>query len=166
VTRELALAIVLVLLAWALFALWRGWRRRVSDYRDLPVLAHSGGAVDQWFSVLYVATTEVGKPMERVAKAPLSFRGKTRMGVSAQGVTLDIAGEGDAFIPAQWVSGAGVATWTIDKAVDTDGLVFMRWKWGELAVESYFRVVDHPRDEVLAALTEVSNTANDGKGRV
>ena len=164
-TRELALTILLVFLAWALFALWRGWRRRVTAYRDLPALDNLGGAVDQWFSVLYVATTEVGKPMERVAKSPLAFRAKTQLGVSSEGVTLKIAGEGDAFIPAQRVTGAGVATWTIDKAVDTDGLVFMRWLWGELPVESYFRVVDHPRDEVLAALTEVSNTANDGKGR-
>jgi hypothetical protein len=163
VTRELALVIVLAIAAWALFALWRGWRRRVGKYGDLPLLATAGGAVDQWFSLLYVATTEAGKPMERVAMSPLAFRAKTQLGISADGVTLKITGEGDAFIPTRWVRGAGVATWTIDKAVDIDGLVFLRWQWGELPVESYFRVVDHPRDEVLAALGKVSQ-ANDGKG--
>jgi hypothetical protein len=163
VTRELALVIVLAIAAWALFALWRGWRRRVGKYGDLPLLATAGGAVDQWFSLLYVATTEAGKPMERVAMSPLAFRAKTQLGISADGVTLKITGEGDAFIPTRWVRGAGVATWTIDKAVDIDGLVFLRWQWGELPVESYFRVVDHPRDEVLAALGKVSR-ANDGKG--
>lgn len=162
-TRELALVIVLAIAAWALFALWRGWRRRVGKYGELPPLATPSGVVDQWFSLLYVATTEAGKPMERVAMSPLAFRAKAQLGTSAEGVTLKITGEGDAFIPAQWVRGAGVATWTIDKAVDIDGLVFMRWQWGELPVESYFRVVDHPRDEVLAALSTVSQ-ANDGKG--
>lgn len=162
-TREIALIIVLGIAVWALFALWRGWRRRVGKYGDLPPLAEPSGVVDQWFTLLYVATTEVGKPMERVAVAPLAFRAKAQLGTSAHGVTLKMTGEGDAFIPAAWIRGAGVATWTIDKAVEIDGLVFLRWQWGELPVESYFRVVDHPRDEVLAALSKVSQ-ANDGKG--
>jgi len=154
-TRELALVIVLAPLAWALFALWRGWRSRVKKYGHLPPLAADVGPVTRWFELLYVATTEVGKPMERVAVTPLAFRGKARVGVAPGGVVIDVVGEGPAGIPAAWVVGAGLATWTIDKAVDPDGLIFLRWTWGELAVESYFRVVDHPRDEVLGELHSV-----------
>jgi hypothetical protein len=154
-TRELALVIVLALLAWALFALWRGWRSRVKKYGHLPPLTADVGPVTRWFDLLYVATTEVGKPMERVAVAPLAFRGKARVGVAPGGVVIDVVGEGLAGIPAACVVGTGLATWTIDKAVDPDGLIFLRWTWGELAVESYFRVVDHPRDEVLGELHSV-----------
>ena len=151
-TRELALVIVLALLAWALFALWRGWRSRVKKYGHLPPLAADVGPVTRWFELLYVATTEVGKPMERVAVTPLAFRGKARVGVAPGGVVIDVVGEGLSGIPAAWVVGAGLATWTIDKAVDPDGSIFLRWMWGDLAVESYFRVVDHPRDQVLREL--------------
>jgi len=161
-TRELALVIVLALLAWALFALWRGWRSRVKKYGHLPPLAADVGLVTRWFELLYVATTEVGKPMERVAVTPLAFRGKARVGVAPGGVVIDVVGEGPAGIPAAWVVGAGLATWTIDKAVDPDGLIFLRWTWGELAVESYFRVVDHPRDELLGELHSVM-TENKGE---
>jgi len=154
-TRELALVIVLALLAWALFALWRGWRSRVKKYGHLPPLTADVGPVTRWFDLLYVATTEVGQPMERVAVAPLAFRGKARVGVAPGGVVIDVVGEGLAGIPAACVVGTGLATWTIDKAVDPDGLIFLRWTWGELAVESYFRVVDHPRDEVLGELHSV-----------
>jgi len=161
-TRELALVIVLALLAWALFALWRGWRSRVKKYGHLPPLAADVGPVTRWFELLYVATTEVGKPMERVAVTPLAFRGKARVGVAPGGVVIDVVGEGPAGIPAAWVVGAGLATWTIDKAVDPDGLIFLRWTWGELAVESYFRVVDHPRDELLGELHSVM-TENKGE---
>ena len=154
-TRELALVIVLALLALALFALWRGWNRRVKKYGHLPPLDTEVGPVTKWFDLLYVATTEVGKPMERVAVTPLAFRGKARVGASPGGVVIDVVGEGLANIPAAWVVGTGLATWTIDKAVDPDGLIFLRWMWGDLAVESYFRVVDHPRDEVLRELHSV-----------
>lgn len=162
-TRELALIIVLALLAWALFALWRGWRKRVKKYAHLPALSDELGAVEKWFDGLYVATTEVGRPMERVALSPLAFRGKARLGTSASGVTVEVTGEGRAHIPAAQIAGAGVATWTIDKAVDPDGLVFVRWSWGDLPVESYFRVVDHPRDEVLSELQRVAS-GNQGEG--
>lgn len=163
-SRELALVIVLALLAWALFAVWRGWRARRSKYSHLPSLSDSGAAARKLFDVLYVATTEAGNPMERVAVSPLAFRGKAQLGVTGDGVIVDVRGEGRALIPSTSIEGAGVATWTIDKAVDPDGLVFLRWQWGELMVESFFRVVDHPRDEVIAELMSVVRE-DKGEGR-
>ena len=102
--------------------------------------------------------------MERVAVSPLAFRGRAQLGVEDDGVTVDVRGEGRAHIPSSVIEGAGVATWTIDKAVDPDGLVFLRWQWGELMVESFFRVVDHPRDEVIAELMSVVREDR-GEGR-
>ena len=163
-SRELALVIVLALLAWALFAVWRGWRARRSKYAHLPLLSDSAAVARSLFDVLYVATTEADNPMERVAVSPLAFRGRAQLGVEDDGVTVDVRSEGRAHIPSSVIEGAGVATWTIDKAVDPDGLVFLRWQWGELMVESFFRVVDHPRDEVIAELMSVVREDR-GEGR-
>ena len=54
-SRELALVIVLALLAWALFAVWRGWRARRSKYAHLPLLSDSAAVARSLFDVLYVA---------------------------------------------------------------------------------------------------------------
>lgn len=158
-TREQALVLVLALLAIALFGLWWGWRNRTKKYADLPAiteLALSGELCGQ-FNLFYVATTEQGSPLERVAVRPLAFRGRCHLGVHTDGLDVSIVGEPSAVIPVGDITGVGVATWTIDKSVEQDGLIFVRWQWGNRSVESYFRAVDHARDDVIDAVSQVVN---------
>lgn len=164
-TREWALVIVLILLAVALLAARAGWLSRERKYSGLPSLTtHSlDGEVREEFRLFYVATTEADSPLERIAVAPLAFRGRARVVVREDGMEIHLPGEAVASIPAAAVEGVGIATWTIDKSVEEDGLIFLRWQWGNKPVESYFRAVDHPRDSVIDALKRlVTNTQESG----
>ena len=157
-TREMAAALMLALLLVLLVLMWRGWRRRTGRYQDLPALTRAEAVADgplRVFHLLYVATTEMGAPLERIAKRPLAFRSKVDLGVGASGVWLDIPGEDPVVIETAALRGVGRATWTIDRVVDSDGLVMLRWQWGPRTVESYFRSVDYPADELVVAISHV-----------
>ena len=163
-TREAALFIMVALLAVALLLMWRGWRRRTGRYSHLPELLDATAlqtGPTASFSVFYVATTEANQPLERVVRRPLGYRAKIDLGVSAEGIWLDIPGEGSFHIPRSLTFGLGQATWTIDRVVDPDQLVFVRWRWGDLAVDSYFRSVDYPAQEIIQALSGATNSKED-----
>jgi hypothetical protein len=154
-TRELAAGLMLALLVVALLLAWWGWRHRVGRHRDLPeLLASSEVSVrpQQIHSVLYVATTQSDAPLERIARRPLAFRARVNLGSGPDGLWLDIAGEDEVFIPSAQLIAVGRATWTIDRVVDSDGLIFVRWQWGEREVDSYFRSVDFPAEDVQRAV--------------
>jgi len=70
---------------------------------------------------------------------------------------LDLAGTAPAFIALADIRGVGLASWTIDKGVDQDGLVFVRWDLGGTPVDTYLRA-DDP-DRLLSLLTELSPSA-------
>lgn len=157
-TRELAAALMLALLVVLLVLIWRGWQSRVGRYRHLPELSASAGlsaSPQLVFSLLYVATTEANTPLERIAKRPLAFRSKVSLGTGPEGLWIDIPGETPVIIHADQLQAVGRATWTIDRVVDGDGLVVVGWRWGETPVESYFRSVDYPADDIVAAISAV-----------
>lgn len=163
-TREAALLIMVALLALALLLMWRGWRRRSGRYSYLPELMDAREIQERpsaQFGVYYVATTEAEQPLERVVRRPLGYRAKIQLGVSKAGLWLDIPGEGSFHIPRALTSGVGQATWTIDRVVDADQLVFVRWKWGDLSVDSYFRSVDYSTQEIIEALSLATDSKED-----
>jgi hypothetical protein len=136
------LAIITVLMAWG----WRALRRRQLDVVGLaPVPAEgSVGAVTPLLTedLLYVTTTRAEQPLQRIAVKGLGFPARAVVTVTAGGIRLDLAGNEPGFIPAEALNGVGRATWTIDRAVTTDGLVFVRWNDGAATVDSYLRSAD------------------------
>jgi hypothetical protein len=156
-TQEIAgsMMIALMLLSLAL-ALW-GWRRRVVRYRgEAEALVRDVPTSDAVFAVnaLYVATTEAGDPLERVAAGPLSYRAKARLAVHPEGLVVRIPGEDAVVFPAEGLE-AGRATWTIDRVVESDGLAMVRWKLAGRDVDSYFRIVDGDAGMFVDALGRV-----------
>jgi hypothetical protein len=105
---------------------------------------------------LYVATTLARQPLERIAVSGLGFPGQAAILVSEAGLALSIAGGTDAFIPAADLIGVGRATWTIDRAVESGGLVAVTWKLGDAAtgieLDTYLRIVapEDPTDFLKA----------------
>ena len=55
--------------------------------------------------------------------------------------------------------GVGVATWTVDRGVERDGLIFVRWELGGTPIDSYLRSDDPPA--LLAALNGIETTPTD-----
>lgn len=138
-------AVVLVALAVVFALLARGWRARMRRQEQLGQLAEPPadlGDVALSEDLLYVATTRADAPLDRIAVAGLGFRARAVVTVAAGGVLLELAGARPAFIPSDAIRGAGRATWTVDRVVNADGLVFLRWVLGATEVDSYFRSAD------------------------
>jgi len=143
--QEQAGLIMLALMVLALGLAWWGWRRRLNRYRPLAdaLIWWEPSADAHWVTpALYVATTEADKPMERVAVGPLAYRSKVTVGVFDRGLSVSFPHGKSLLLPATGELRAGLATWTIDRVVEPDGLVMVRWRLGEKLVDSYFRVVD------------------------
>ena len=152
--------VVVVILALAFLGMWFGWRARRRRQADVPALATPPadlGAVRRRDDVFYVATTRADAPLDRIAVHGLGFRARAQITVADTGIRLDIAGEAPVFVPVADLLGVGRATWTIDRAVRNDGLVFVRFRLGgdaAKAVDSAVLVDSYLRPEDPAGLVE------------
>ncbi|CAN5355642.1 hypothetical protein BH11ACT3_BH11ACT3_16750 [soil metagenome] len=147
--KVLPTIVILAVIALAFFGMvwgWRARRRRQSTLGPLAAPPAELGAVVLTADLLYVATTRADAPLDRIAVAGLGYRSRAAIIVAAAGIELDLAGAAPAFIPADAIHGAGRATWTIDRAISKEGLVFVRWALpgvdGATEVDSYFRPTD------------------------
>lgn len=162
-TQEIAGSMMLVLMVLALAGSFWGWKRRQSRYAGLAaVIRRDVPARPAVFEVpaLYVATTETDNPLERVAAGPLSYAAKALLGVYPEGVGVSIPGQVPFLMPSGPNIRAGLATWTIDRAVEPEGLVMIRWHLGGREIDSYFRIVDGSPDDFVSAVGAI------GKGSV
>ena len=151
-----AIAVAALILYLLIFA----WRRRAKRDAGLgatyEVPADAAPAARE-AEALYVATTVHDKPLERLVLPDLGFRGRATVSVTPDGVTLAITGAHLVFIRASALLGIGVATWAIDRVVETDGLVWIAWTTsGGAAVDSYIRVIDPAeRASLIGAVTDI-----------
>lgn len=135
-------------------ASWRARQHRQASLGELPTPPAELGAVRLRDDLLYVATTRADAPLDRIAVAGLGFRSRSIVTVAESGIVLEIAGRAPAFISASRIRGVGRATWTIDRVVGTDGLVFVRWTLGDTDVDSYLR--SHDPDSLVSALESLT----------
>jgi len=168
VDRVLPTVIVVVVLVGVLLLMLRSWRRR--SRRD-AALASGYPAPDtstQLESVesFYVATTPRDAPLERLAIRSLAFRARATLSVTDAGVVIDPNGETPVFIPVSALERVTEATWAIDRAVETGGLLLIGWRLNTAptasdvspasvidSVDSYFRITDPAdRTRIVAAL--------------
>jgi hypothetical protein len=136
---------------------WRALRRRQTDVVGLATVPSDPGATMLTEDLLYVATTRAEQPLERIAVKGLGFRARAVLTVASGGIRLDLAGGEPGFIPTAALLGVGRATWTIDRAISNDGLVFIRWNTGT-ALDSYFRAADPAA--LVAAIDKLIPTTN------
>lgn len=147
--------VAVVALVFTLLALsWRARRRRQADIGEPATPPADFG--DPTFSddLLYVATTRADAPLDRVTIAGLGFRARAVVSTAPSGIVLDLAGRGPVFIAKTAIRGVGRATWTIDRVVDADGLVFVRWVLGTTELDSYLRSTNP--DRLVTALTPLA----------
>jgi hypothetical protein len=152
----IALAIIALLVV-VFLLLARGWRARRRSQEGLGVPDEPPADLgDPSFTddLLYVATTRADAPLDRITIAGLGYRARAVVSTAPSGIVLDLAGRGPVFIPKSAIRGVGRATWTIDRVVDTDGLIFVRWVLGTTEIDSYLRSTDPDRlVTALEALT-------------
>jgi hypothetical protein len=161
--------VVVVLILLIFVGMFFGWRarqrRQATLVRALPVPRDIGDELIS-LELLYVATTIAGEPMNRVTVSGLGYRARASITVATAGIVLSLAGEPDAFIPRSELRGVERATWTIDRVVETGGLVCVNWMLGDTAVDSYLRVVQPPDHSALIAAIETIVGPADQEGRL
>lgn len=139
------LLIVTIVFGLAMLALlllgWRARRRRQSGV-PAPEAAPAdlAGPLER-FAGKYVATTEAGQPLERIAVHGLGFRGPVTATVAPAGLLLRLP-DGETWIPASDLRDLRAATWTIDRVVEPDGLQLVAWRLGDREVDTYLRIDD------------------------
>ncbi|MGY6498042.1 MAG: PH-like domain-containing protein [Microcella sp.] len=135
----LTISLMLALLALAWFG-WRGRRRRQGGF------AAPHRASDAISEPLFLteaiahATTLAGQPLERVTAHGLGYRSRIKVGVHDEGVVLAYPGDEPILIPVPELIGVGRGTWTIDKAVEPDGLTVVSWRLGDTEVDTWLRL--------------------------
>ncbi len=148
--RTTSTAIVIAIIILALLGMFLGWRARQRRQSAVPVpdpVPADAGAVLFSAETFYAATTMAGEPLNRVAVRGLGFRGRATVTVTEHGVILGIAGAPELFIPVAALRSVERATWTIDRVVESGGLVLIAWTLGHGSdaatdVDSYFRVAE------------------------
>jgi hypothetical protein len=161
-TQEIAGSIMLAVMVLALGLAFWGWQRRQRRYRGLAgELSRDIPTSDAVFSVpaLYIATTEHDNPLERVAAGALSYRAKAALALHPEGLSVRIPGEEPILFPASDIRDAGLATWTIDRVVEPEGMVMIRWQLGDKIVDSYFRIVDGDSGAFIQAVQKLGKVA-------
>ncbi|MCP2030847.1 hypothetical protein L1277_000911 [Okibacterium sp. HSC-33S16] len=163
--RLIPAILVLGLLALLLVGMWLAWRGRVRRHSGLTAgesLPDAGIHPILVADVLYVATTEADRPLERLAIRGLAFRARAELTVATEGVVISVPGQEPIFLPAHSIRSSLPATWTIDRVVESDGLVAIAWRSGETDVDSYVRVIDSTQHAaVLDALASLTSTGPD-----
>ena len=130
--KALVSAIVVALIALAIFGMVMSWRKRVARDRRFSVVlpgstvtSHTQSPAE--FSGLYVATTLANDPLQRVTLPGLAFRADSHLLMSTEGVSIAPRGEKETFIPAAQIVQIHRSQVTIDKAVEKDGLTAISW---------------------------------------
>jgi hypothetical protein len=160
--KVLPTIVILAVLVAVFVLLWLGWRarqRRQVDLGEAAAPPADFGEPTFTDDLLYVATTRADAPLDRITIAGLGFRARAVVTTAPSGIVLDLAGRGPVFIPKAAIRGVGRATWTIDRVVDADGLVFVRWVLGTTEIDSYLRSTDP--DRLVAALTPLAPAASE-----
>jgi hypothetical protein len=161
VPRELGITLVVLLAVGLLVLMALSWRRRKA--RQAGLGAPAAMPADPGVSMLeadglYLATTPAGRPLERIAIAPLGFRADAALTVTDRGLVVALTGSAPFFVPAADLTGVRRASWTIDRGVEEDGLNLIAWTIRDAegtgtALESYFRLRE-PRafDDAMATI--------------
>jgi hypothetical protein len=117
------------------------WKSRLRDQErllDRPVVipGRTSG-----HSAFYIATTFANRPLDRVIAFGLAHRGRCTLSSSPKGIDVSRVGEVSFQIPRSGFLGVGASSAVIDRAVETNGLITLRWRLGREEVESHFRFV-------------------------
>jgi hypothetical protein len=170
-TTSTTIVIAVIVLAFAGMVIgWRGRRRRQSALGRPDAVPAETGRELATADAFYVATTIADEELNRVTVDGLGYRARATVIVTEAGVILSLVGEPDAFLPRAALRGVDRATHTIDRVVETGGLVRIAWTLGNpdsdpTDVDSYLRMTD-PADAtaIIAAVDALLPTTTQMEG--
>lgn len=165
-TSEQAVLLVVLLALVLLAVMFFAWRARLR--RDAGLSAPLGepplDAVVDRVEVLYVATTRHDEPLERLAVSPLTYRARGELALTDRGAALSLDGSPTVFFDSEKLIAADRATVTIDRVVETDGLLRLVWQVADgVVADSYLRLAPSEMVRITAALQPLCAAPESGK---
>lgn len=145
-------AVLLGVIAWAGVT----WRKR-SKAQDLEIATPEYTEFSNvGINGYYIATTYAGQPLHRVSAHGLGFAGKAFLDVSEQGVRVHRIGERSFRIDSSSLLDLARTSGVIDKVVEKDGLLSLRWKLGATELETHLRFANsQSRDEIALRVSKL-----------
>ena len=141
--REIVALITLFILVALATLVLKTVRKRISKQSDLGSLnaetALNGNLLAVAFGQ-YVSTVLSGNTLQRVMSHGLMHRGKAEIRVLSDGIQVLRTGEQSFSIPHSLIVNVTRSNVTIDRAVETNGMVSVSWMLGSTQVESNFRL--------------------------
>ena len=153
--------LVTALIAFLIIVAFRAWRSRASQQESvfgspLEWLEHPSGA-RQWTAVQYVATTATGDPLNRVTAHGLGARGFGKVTISSDGVLIERNGERAIGIPTNQILSVEKATTTIDRTVESDGLIQVNWSQDGFGLSTFLRARNNEdRKQIFDFLLQIT----------
>jgi hypothetical protein len=145
-------AALIGLFAWAGFT----WRKRAKAQDHQLATPEFTEFKNVGSSGLYVATTFADRPLDRVSAHGLGFAGKANVHVSDSEVQVFRSGEQSFKIYSSALLDLSRTSGVIDKVVEKDGLLSLRWKLGEAELESHFRFANsQARDDIALKVSKL-----------
>lgn len=142
-TREI-IGTVLVSLVFVLaaFIYYRIRQRRINQEQSLP-RPESAAIGESLFACFYVATVFADSPLERVWAYGLGIRGQADLQHGEVGLSIFRQGESSFLIPFSSLISLERGNATIDKGVERNGLVQLRWELGGQELITSLRVTQN-----------------------
>lgn len=157
--RDIVAGILIALFAALVILAVRSVKKRASAASGLKLTDVSalGGEEIAEAAGLYVSTVETANPLERIAGKGLMHRGQARLSVLSDGVIIDRTGEASIAIAAADLCGISRASATIDKGVESDGLLAISWMAGETCLTTNLRLArEDDTKELFETLVSIS----------
>ncbi|WEK59830.1 MAG: hypothetical protein P0Y60_10705 [Candidatus Microbacterium colombiense] len=163
-TRDLAIAITIVVALLVLLTMFLAWRRRLRRDSGLsaPLGVPEHAEVARRDEVLYVSTTRHDQPLERVTVSPLEYRARGELAVTDRGVALCLDGAPTVFLASSRIVAVDRATVTIDRVVEPGGLIRIAWNADDTTVvDSYLRLATGDPHSLISELQRLVPAAPD-----
>jgi hypothetical protein len=137
-TREIIGFLAISLVAVIALTVWQSTKKkRLLQEQQIPSPLQAEG--EGKFFALYVSTVLEEAPLVRIWAHGLGMRGPSKMGIGANGISVNRVGETSFLIPTSGIRSIGRASATIDKAVEKAGLTTIHWSLGDTVVITHFR---------------------------
>jgi len=163
--RDIAIAITIGVALLILVTMFFAWRRRLGrdSVHTAPMGVPEHAEVVSRHEVLYVSTTRHGEPLERLAIKPLAYRARGELAVTDRGAALCLDGSPTVFVSAGKIVTVDRAAVTIDRVVESGGLVRLAWKIDDdTIVDSYLRSTAGDPDNLISELQRLIPADNSG----
>lgn len=140
--RLALVGVVVLLIAWALWAMRRGWTNRAGRQADVPAPADAppaGAVLGDPVPGLFAGTGTNGDWLDAIVVHDLGVRSRARLAYGTAGIWLERDGARGVFIPAESIVDVRADRGVAGTVRERDGMIVVTWRLGDRVLDTGFR---------------------------